>query len=424
MVSKRDLFSLIGSKKARIGVIGLGYVGLPLATLAAKKGFRVTGFARDEGKIRLLREGISTIEAVSKKDLDPLIKSKALQIFDINSSELNKQDIYFICVPTPVDDEKKPDLTPIRDVAKRLSHIDLNGKLIINESTVAPGTTREEFGNFKGRYFLAFSPERIDPGNADRNVATITKVIGGIDKRSTLLAQAVYGLILDAVTYIVSTPEAAETVKMLENTYRAVNIALVNEFALLSEKNGLDILEIIEAAKTKWSYQPHYPSLGVGGHCIPVDPWYLVELGKKNHLNLPLIIAGLRENDAMTGHVADKVTSLYKKGMSVLLYGITYKKNVKDLRESPVLRLAKILKDSQIPFTVYDPLFTSDEIGRLGYVPANSKKVDIFIVGSDHDQLKKEYKKFIGAKTIIVDGKNFFRKKVGRAVYGVGRTLL
>lgn len=423
-MSTHNLLSKIETKHARIGIIGLGYVGLPLAVLAAKKGFLVTGFARDDRKIDLLNKGISAIEAVAQKELKRLIKKGTFRVLHLNSQELDEQDIYIICVPTPVDEEKNPDLTPVHDVAKRLSRVALNGKLIINESTVAPGTTREEFGNFKGKYFLAFSPERIDPGNIEKNVGTITKIVGGVNPRSTAIARKIYQMIITAPVFSVSSPEAAEIVKMLENTYRAVNIALINEFALLAEKSGLDILEIIEAAKTKWSYQPHYPSLGVGGHCIPVDPWYLVEYGKKKHINLPLIISGLKENDAMIDHVADKVKSLYKKGMTVLIYGLTYKRNVKDLRESPALRLAKILKNQHIPFSVYDPLFSSDEIRRFGFIPANTEKVDIFIVGVDHDVLKREYKKFVSAKTIVIDGKNFFHKKEGRAVYGVGRTLL
>lgn len=326
-MSIHNLISKIQTKHARIGIIGLGYVGLPLAMLAAKKGFRVTGFARDEKKIKLLNKGISSIEAVKRGELKKLIKKAAFRVEQLNSPKLDEQDVFFVCVPTPVDEQKNPDLTPIHDVARRLSSVNLDGKLIINESTVAPGTTREEFGNFKGKYFLAFSPERIDPGNTEKNVATITKIVGGITEESTSLARMIYRRIIDAPVLSVSSPETAEMVKMLENTYRAVNIALINEFARLAEKNGLDILEIINAAKTKWSFHPHYPSLGVGGHCIPVDPWYLVEYGKTKNINLPLIVCGLKENDAMTEYVAEKVSSIYKKGQNILLYGLTYKKN-------------------------------------------------------------------------------------------------
>lgn len=409
------ILRLIQTKKIRIGIVGLGYVGLPLAVLAAKKGFRVIGFARNQNKIDLLNGGESNIEAISKKDLLAVIKSGALQIRHLTDNEFDMQDVYIVCVPTPVDENKNPDLTPIRDIAKRLSTVSLNGKLIINESTVAPGTTREEFGNFSGKYFLAFSPERIDPGNHDKNVANIIKVIGGRDKESTRLTEALYGLILDVPTHRVSSLEAAETVKMLENTYRAVNIGLINEFARLSEKIGLDIVEIIDAAKTKWSYHAHYPSLGVGGHCIPVDPWYLVEYGKKKDVDLPIIVSGLKENIAMTKHIADKIASVYKKGMRVLVYGLTYKKDVNDLRESPALRLCDELINRNISFLVYDPLIPK---GKLSGV------VDIFIVGSDHRQLADDYRKCIGKNTIVIDGKNYFKKKVGQVVYGVGRTLV
>lgn len=400
------LASLIRSKKASIGVIGLGYVGLPLAELFAKKGFQVTGFVRD------------------MKKYGGLVKAGKLHITHIDSNEINNQDAYFVCVPTPVDEHKKPDLSAIREVARRLSLISLSGKLIINESTVAPGTTREEFGYLGGSYYLACSPERIDPGNIDKTVATIPKVVGGIDKASTRLAKMLYEMILEARVVTVSSPESAEMVKMLENTYRAVNIALVNEFAQLSEKIGLDILEIINAAKTKWSFHAHYPGLGVGGHCIPVDPWYLVEYAKKKRVNLPLIVQGLRDNDVMTDIVAEKISSLYQNRMQVLIYGVTYKKNVKDIRESPALRLTKLLTMRNIPFVVYDPLFSEEEIRTLDFTKVKKQTMDIVIIATDHDQLKRDAKIFIGERTIVIDGRNFFHKKVGRAVYGVGRNLV
>src|SRR3989344_272689 len=396
------LISLIHSKKAAIGVIGLGYVGLPLATLIARKGFRVTGFVRDPSKIN----------------------QKKIRVAHIDSDELNEQDIYIICVPTPVFENKKPDLGAIRSVAQRLSLVLLDGKLIINESTVAPGTTREEFVSLGGKYFLACSPERVDPGNKDKTVRTISKVVGGVNPESLALAKVLYEKVLDAPVVSVSSLEAAEMVKMLENTYRAVNIALVNEFARLSEKTGLDVVEIIEAAKTKWSYHAHYPSVGVGGHCIPVDPWYLVDFSKKKNVNLTLIEQSLKENDAMAQVVADKVISQYKKGATVLLYGLTYKKDVKDIRESPVIRLARILQKNNIRFVAYDPLLNEQEIKAFGFTPGKLKTSDIFIVGTDHKQLSGDFKRCVDNNTIIIDGRNFFRIKVGKSVLGVGRSLV
>ncbi|EKD87576.1 MAG: nucleotide sugar dehydrogenase [uncultured bacterium] len=300
----------------------------------------------------------------------------------------------------------------------------LDGKLIINESTVAPGTTREEFGSLGGKYFLACSPERVDPGNKDKTVRTISKVVGGVNPESLALAKVLYEKVLDAPVVSVSSLEAAEMVKMLENTYRAVNIALVNEFARLSEKTGLDVVEIIEAAKTKWSYHAHYPSVGVGGHCIPVDPWYLVDFSKKKNVNLTLIEQSLKENDAMAQVVADKVISQYKKGATVLLYGLTYKKDVKDIRESPVIRLARILQKNNIRFVAYDPLLNEQEIKAFGFTPGKLKTSDIFIVGTDHKQLSGDFKRCVDNNTIIIDGRNFFRIKVGKSVLGVGRSLV
>ncbi len=419
-----QLASSIASKQARIGVIGLGYVGMPLAMLFARKGFRVSGFIRDKKKIAAINSSAWQGDSVDDKDLAKLVKNKAIRAFPIDSPSLEEQDAIFICVPTPVFHNKKPDLAAIREVASRLRMFSLSGKLIINESTVAPGTTREEFGQFRGAYFLSCSPERVDPGNKEKTVATVPKVIGGRDKKSTMLTKALYDMVLTAPPVIVSSLEAAETVKMLENTYRAVNIALVNEFAILAEKNGLDIVEIINAAKTKWSFHAHYPSIGVGGHCIPVDPWYLVDYGRKKSIGLPLIKLGLTENEHMTKHVAEKLLSLSKKGMSVLVYGITYKKDVKDIRESPVLQFLALIRNAGVIPNVYDPLFTSKEIEGLNLVPGPLVKADIFVVGTDHTELKRDYKKAIGPDTIVLDGRNFFSAKVGRIVYGIGRTLV
>lgn len=423
-MTHQSLKQKILNKSAAVGVIGLGYVGLPLAVLCAERGFHVTGFGRDAKKIDLLTRGISDIESVERKELTRLVTEGTIHFTHVDSDQLGVQDVYIVCVPTPVDQSKHPDLTAIADVARRLSLHLLDGKLIINESTVAPGMTREEFGGLGGTYLLACSPERIDPGNKEKTVCTIAKIVGGADEASLDAAKSFYEVILDAPVIPVSSLESAEMVKMLENTYRAVNIALVNEFALLAEKKGLDILEIIEAAKSKWSFQAHYPSIGVGGHCIPVDPWYLVDFAKKHSVDLPVVEHGLKENEEMTEHVVRKVLSLYNKGMSVLLYGLTYKKDVKDLRESPVVRFGQILRKHKIPFRVYDPLFQAEEIQALGFKPGKLTNVDMFIVGTDHKDLISDFRKAINKRTIVVDGRNYFRTKVGKGVFGVGRNLL
>lgn len=400
-----SLLAKINSKKAKIGVIGMGYVGLPLALLLAKKGFSVTGFVRNEKRKRDFNKVFKGVEAIT-------------------SPALAKQDIIIICVPTPIDKNKNPDLTDLTEVANQLSKINITGKLLINESTVAPFMTRKLFTRFSGKYFLTCSPERIDPGNRDKTTEYIPKVIGGIDKASLELGIALYKTILKGEIVPVASLETAEMAKMLENTYRTVNIALINEFAKLAENCEIDILEVIKAAKTKWSFQAHYPGIGVGGHCIPVDPYYVVALAKDRGVSLPVTQTALSENEEMPRFVAEKISKNYKSGMKVLVYGITYKKDVADLRESPVLVFCEYLKKKKIEFTVYDPLINRGEIRKQNLIPGILKFTDILVVGTDHSTLQDDYKKVVGENTIVIDGRNFFKKKVGKKVLGVGRNLV
>lgn len=419
-----ELLIKIKNKDAKIGVIGLGYVGLPLAILFAKHGYPVTGFIRNEKKLQDLQSGKNPIsDSTVDEDLKKVIGDK-LQVNIISNDSISNQDIFIICVPTPVSEDKIPDLADLKSVALRLSKIDLLGKLIVNESTVAPFTTREVFGNFNGDYFLACSPERIDPGNKSKNTENIPKVIGGKDNRSLELLEILYQQILKTEVVKVSSLEAAEMAKMLENTYRAVNIGLINEFAKLADECKIDILEVIKAASTKWSFHAHYPGIGVGGHCIPVDPYYILELAKKKNVLMPIVEKGLHENEGMPKFVMGKVLKNYKKGMSVLVYGITYKRDVADLRESPVTVFCRKLAEKNIPFCVYDPFFEKKDIKSMGFEPGSVKKVDMLIIGTNHSSLLKDYVEIIGDNTIVIDGRNYFVQKVGIAVYGVGRTLV
>ncbi len=424
MKNHNILLQKIKTKKAKIGIIGLGYVGLPLAVTFAKKGFLVTGFVRNKKKVEDLHAGINYLQDTTiDEDLKNATQKKQLIATLVDNNELAKQDVLIICVPTPVTDNKEPDLEPFKAVANRLSMIDLTGKLIINESTVTPFMTRDILGILPGDYFLVCSPERVDPGNKRRNIKNIPKVIGGIDKESLLLATALYELVLQEGVVQVKSLETAEMAKMLENTYRAVNIALINEFARLADVCNIDILQVIEAAKTKWSFHAHYPGIGVGGHCIPVDPYYILELARNRGVSMDVTRIGLEQNEKMPEYVLGKMLGHYKKGMSVLVYGITYKKNVNDLRESPVNHFCSLLKKKEIPFTVYDPLIPKEEIKNIGFVPGDLKKVDICVVGTDHLALAKDYNKIITKDTVVVDGRNYFSIKKGKIVLGVGRTL-
>lgn len=414
----------ISSRSATIGIVGLGYVGLPLALLFARKGFLVTGFARNKKRVEELNKGITHLgEAQIEKDLKDLQDLKKFSVRVSAPNNLKQHDVIIICVPTPVDKMKKPDITDLKQVAKILSSFDVSGKLIISESTVAPFTTREVFGNFKKDFFLAYSPERIDPGNRSKNTETIPKVVGGKDKDSAFLGKLLYEQIVKGPVFEVSSMEVAEMAKMLENTYRAVNVSLVNEFAKLADILNIDILEVIEAAKTKWSFHPHYPGIGTGGHCIPVDPYYILELAKSKGLPMDVVEHALKENENMPKYALNKILKIYKKGAKILVYGLSYKRNVRDLRESPVITLCNLLKDRNIPFYVNDSLVGKEEIEKLGYRYSEIKIVDVFVVGTDHDSLAQDYKGAIGRKTYVIDGRNYFKNKVGEKVFGIGRNI-
>lgn len=421
----QPLLNKIKNKTVKIGIIGLGYVGLPLAVLLAEKGFFVTGFVRNPKKAESLKKGKSNLaDTVLDKKLTAVLKSKNIQIAVTDKKILQQQEILIVCVPTPVTENKKPDLTDLIGVMKHLQELDLSEKLIINESTVAPFTTREILGSLPGTYFLVSSPERVDPGNTAKTVANIPKVIGGINEESTQLAKALYSQIIEEEVVTVNSLEAAEMAKILENTYRAVNIALINEFAQLAEKCNVDILEVIKAAKTKWSFHPHYPGIGVGGHCMPVDPYYLLELAEKRNVKMDVVLHALQVNGYMPQHMAQKIIDIYKKGMVVLIYGITYKKNINDMRESPVMDLCNILQKEKIPFHVYDPYISSEKLQSMGLKEGKVTKADILVVGTDHASLLQHAQDIIGDDTIIIDGRNFFTEKKGKKVLGVGRTLL
>lgn len=420
-----NLSKKIKSKKVKVGIIGLGYVGLPLSILFAKKGFLVTGFLRNSEKLKSMQNGNSYLgDSNIDYDLKHVLLKKTLLLKITNSSDLEKQDVIIICVPTPVDNKKNPNLTDLNAVGKLLSQINMENKLIINESTVAPFTTRKVLGSLGDSYFLVCSPERIDPGNKSKDVENIQKVIGGIDRKSLLLGKTLYKQILNKNVVMVNSLEAAEMTKMLENTYRAVNIALINEFAHLAEKCQIDILDVIKAAKSKWSFQAHYPGIGVGGHCIPVDPYYILELAKSHGISMKVVKEGLLVNESMPKSILGKVIENYKTGMKVLVYGITYKKDVNDLRESSVIEFCKLLQEKGINFFVYDPVLKEEKIENLGYKVGRLEEVDLFIVGTDHRQLKKDYLKAVDNNTIVIDGRNFFKTKRGKKVIGVGRILL
>jgi UDP-N-acetyl-D-glucosamine dehydrogenase len=370
----------IAERTAHVAIIGLGYVGLPLATAFAKAGFRVTGVDVDRGKIGAIAAGESTIPDVPDDELAPHVASGRLTA-TLDYDALHDVDAIFICVPTPYDAQRAPDLSFIRSASASIQSRLRPGQLVVLQSTTYPGTTDEvvlpileKSGLRAGEdFYLAFSPERIDPGNVQWTAYNTPKVVGGITPACTELASDLLRQ-MGASVHCVSSPRAAELTKLLENTFRAVNIALVNELALLSERMGIDFWEVIEAAETKpFGFMPFYPGPGVGGHCIPVDPYYLLWKAREYDFYTRFIELAAEVNEAMPYHVVELVTEVLSeaglalKGAGVLLLGVAFKPDVDDARNSPAKRVIELLLRRGAAVTYHDP-----------YVPRFSVGNDVF----------------------------------------------
>ena len=362
-----DLLARIDARTARVGVIGLGYVGLPLARAFAAAGFRVLGFDVDIAKVEKLGSGYSYIKQIP----DATIATMQAQGFEATAdfTRLGEADCVLICVPTPLTDAREPDLTYVLNSAYAIAGQLRRGQLVVLESTTYPTTTRgdllpvlERTGLVAGQdFFVAFSPEREDPGNADHGVHNTPKVVGGLCPRTTELACRLYTAIVPQVV-AVSSPEVAEACKILENTYRAVNIALVNELKVLYDRMGIDVWEVINAAKTKpFGFQAFYPGPGLGGHCIPIDPFYLAWVARKHGLTTRFIELAGEVNTAMPSYVIGRVADCLNdagravKGSRVAILGMAYKKDVDDPRESPGFELMDLLLKKGAHVTYNDP---------------------------------------------------------------------
>ena len=360
MMSQNDEFSSkIASQKAVIGVIGMGYVGLPLAMEFARAGFTVEGFDVDKTKVDALNSGQSYISYIPAGEISRLGKQGKLSA-TTDFGKLTDIDAILICVPTSLTERKEPDLRYVESTARAIRDHLQRGQLIILESTTYPGTTDElvlplleESGKriAKGDFYLAYSPERVDPGNDRFTLRQIPKVVGGINEESTRLAAQLYGQVVDR-TVPVSSPREAEMCKLLENIYRSVNIALVNELKMLCQRMDIDIWEVIDAASTKpYGFSPFYPGPGLGGHCIPIDPFYLSWKAKEYDIATRFIELAGEVNTAMPYHVVDAIGAALNekqrsiRGSRILLLGMSYKKNVDDVRESPGMTILQLLSD-------------------------------------------------------------------------------
>jgi len=366
---------LIKDRKARIGIVGMGYVGLPLAVEFAKGGFPVTGFEVDSQKVRDLKAGVSYIGDVPAKEVAALNR-KGLLTGTLDFSLLKKMDAVIICVPTPLRKSKDPDVSYIISSVKEARKYLKRGQLIILESTTYPGTTKElvkpmleQGGLVAGKdFYLAFSPERVDPGNPKYGVKNTPKVVGGLTPACTKLAGALYAAVIDKVLMVSST-EAAELVKLLENTFRAVNIGMINEMALMCNKLGLDVWEVINAAASKpFGFMPFYPGPGIGGHCIPLDPHYLGWKMKTLNFEPRFIELAGAVNSSMPGHVVARLGELLNtkgKALSkskILMVGMAYKPDIADHRESPAHDVLILLEKTGARADYYDPYVSETDL--------------------------------------------------------------
>ena len=422
----QKLYDKIMDRTAKIGVVGLGYVGLPLAVEKAKAGYTVIGFDVQDSKIDAVNAGHNYIGDVVDSELALLVKEKRLQA-TCDFSFIKDVDAVAICVPTPLDQYMQPDISYVVNSTRSVAQFLHLGMLVVLESTTYPGTTEEvvkpileESGLKCGiDFFLAFSPERVDPGNKKFKTKNTPKVVGGITASCTEIAAALYRNVLDGEIYSVSSPAVAEMEKILENTFRNINIALANEMAILCKRMGIDIWEVIDAAATKpYGFMPFYPGPGLGGHCIPIDPYYLTWKAREYNYHTKLIEVAGEINNYMPEFVIENIMKILNKekkalnGSKVLLMGVAYKKDIDDFRESPVLKLIELLENEGANVTINDPFIPSFKHGGKSYktkeVDNNAiADADIVVITTDHSNY--DYENIALHSKVIYDTRNAMR---------------
>lgn len=429
------LLTKIEDGTAVCGVVGLGYVGLPLGVEMARRGFHVIGYDVSQPVVNSLNEGRSHIQDVSDAMLGEARASGGLEA-TTDAARLAECDVISICVPTPLGKTRDPDVSYVVAATKAVSEILRHGQLIILESTTYPGTTREvllpafeQRGLEVGRdFFLCFSPERVDPGNERWQIHNTPKVIGGITRRCVEAGVAIYSRVMEQVVPV-SSPEAAELAKLLENTFRAVNIALVNEMAQASDRLGVDVFEVIEAAATKpFGFMKFTPGPGIGGHCIPLDPHYLAWKMKTLNYRTRMIDLAGEINSEMPRFVVEKVRDALNdrgkalKGSRVLLIGVAYKKDIDDMRESPALDVMKLLEEKGATVLYHDPYVpVVREDGHswtsLPFTPETLASADCVVITTDHTDIR--YEELVDLPVPVVDTRNALKGKDGLNIIGL-----
>ncbi len=414
--------------KEVIGIIGLGYVGLPLAREFLKKGFKVIGFDVDGKKVKKLNSGKSYIKHISDGFLKEYVFYKKSFFATDDFKVLKDVDSILICVPTPLNEYREPDLSYVIKTTEVISNYLKKGHLVVLESTTYPGTSEEVMLPILSKsglkvgddFYLAYSPEREDPGNEKFTTSKIPKVVGGYSGKCLKRAVKLYSNIVEVVP--VSSTRVAEATKILENTYRAINIALVNELKMLFDRMGIDVWEVINAAKTKpFGFQAFYPGPGLGGHCIPIDPFYLTWKARKYDFNTRFIELAGEINTYQPYYVVNRLMEVLNKfekslkGSSVLILGMAYKKNVDDVRESPSLKIYEILKEKGANVDYYDPYvkrtgghrnYPDMDIKSIDYSAEKIKEYDVVLLLTDHDAF--DYEEILRNAKLIFDTRNAF----------------
>jgi len=437
---KKDLLEKIADKTIKVGIIGLGYVGLPLGLEFTSKGIQVLGFDLDQQKVDNINNGKSYIKHINEERIkNAVIDSKLKATSDF--SQLPTCDAIIICVPTPLNEHREPDMKYITSTADRIQKYLRPGQIITLESTTYPGTTEEillplfenapavkedksyEKYSVGKDFFLAFSPEREDPNNPEFNTATIPKVVGGVTQDCVEIACALYNQVI-VKTIPVSSPRVAEATKLLENIYRSINIALVNELKMVFERMDIDVWEVIEAAKTKpFGYNAFYPGPGLGGHCIPIDPFYLTWKAREFEVNTKFIELAGEINTYQPYYVVEKVSEALNthqkslNGSKILVLGVAYKKNIDDMRESPSLKLIEILRERGGRVEYNDPFIPvlprtrkyEFDLQSVDLTEDNLKNYDLVLLSTDHDDY--DYEMIYKNSKLLVDTRNALKFK-------------
>jgi UDP-N-acetyl-D-glucosamine dehydrogenase len=430
-VKEPTLLERILAKEAVVGICGLGYVGLPLALTFGEKGFGVLGFDIDARKVDAIGKGESYIKHIPGERVSKATKAEKPFTATLDFRKAAQADVLIMCVPTPLNANREPDMTYIENTAKAIGPYVRSGQLVVLESSTYPGTTDEVvkpiLETLSGLragidFFLAFSPEREDPGNPSFNTANIPKVVGGYTQQCTELACALYASAITRVVPVKGTREA-ELTKLLENIFRCVNIALVNEMKLLCERMNIDLWGVIDAAKTKpFGFMPFYPGPGLGGHCIPIDPFYLTWKAREFEFNTRFIELAGEINWQMPHHVVDRTMEALNeqgkalKGAKVLILGLAYKKNIDDLRESPSIRLIELFREKGATVGYHDPY--CPKMKEMRHQPKymlemesepleNAREADVVVIATDHDSI--DYGQLVRDARLVIDTRNATR---------------